>query len=76
VVRQFGNILVLAATYKSSLRFLVPAEQLEHLFDRTIKFLRSHHPISSTLAQDALILESLRQVIFEQPSLSFSSADN
>ncbi len=75
MIRQFGNILVLAATYKSSLHFLVPAEQLEHLFDRTIKFLRSYHPISSTLAQDALILESLRQVIFEQPSLSFSSAD-
>jgi len=76
VVRQFGNILVLAATSKSSLRFLVPAEQLKHLFDRTINFLHSLHPISSTLAQDALILESLQQVIFEQPSLSFSSADS
>lgn len=69
-------MLVLAATYKSSLHWLVPHEQLEHLFDRTIRFLSSHRLISSTLAQDALILESLRQVIFDQPSLSFSSADN
>ncbi len=74
--RQFGNILVLAATYKSTLSYLVSAEQLEHLFNRTIKFLRTLRPISSTLAQDALILESLRQVIFEPPNLSFSSADN
>ena len=75
-LRQFGNMLVLAATYKSKLAFLVPADQLERLFDRTITFLRSFRPISSTLAQDAVILENLKQVVFEPPSLSFSSTDN
>ena len=69
-------MLVLAATFKSRLAYLIPAEQLEHLFDRTIKFLRSLRPISSSLAQDAQILESLREVIFEPPNVSFSSADN
>ena len=75
-IRQFGNMLVLAATYKSNLHSLVPADQLEHLFNRTIKFLRTLRPISSTLAQDALILESLREVIFEPQTASFSSAEN
>ena len=75
-VRQFGNMLVLAATYKSKLHHLVPADQLEHLFNRTILFLRRLRPISSTLAQDALILESLREVIFEPQNASFSSVDN
>ena len=68
-------MLVLAATFKSSLKFLITAEQLEHLFDRTINFLNSLRPISSSLAQDAVILESVRQVIFEPSNLSFSSAD-
>ncbi len=77
--RQFGNIPVLASTYKSkSLRHLVPKPQLEHLFERTIKFSRHYCNISATLDQDAKILEIIRQVIFSDKnySHSFSSEEN
>ncbi|KAL8832185.1 MAG: hypothetical protein Q9170_004983 [Blastenia crenularia] len=73
---QFGNMLVLATTYKSHLAFLIPKPKLEHLFERTIKFLRSLGEISSTLAQDAIILEKLREVVFAEREFltrSFSS---
>ena len=72
---QFGNMLVLATTYKSRLSFLIPRYKLEHLFSRTIKFLQSLQPISETLAKDALILDKLRDVVFDEGNLghSFSS---
>ncbi|KAL8691895.1 MAG: hypothetical protein Q9218_002963 [Villophora microphyllina] len=72
---QFGNMLVLATTYKSHLSNLIPKEKLEYLFNRTIRFLRSLEPVSATLAKDALILEKLQEVVFDEgnPSHSFSS---
>ncbi|KAL8719341.1 MAG: hypothetical protein Q9225_003642 [Loekoesia sp. 1 TL-2023] len=65
---QFGNMLVLATTYKSHLAFLIPKPKLEHLFHRTINFLRDLGDISATLGKDAMILERLREVVFEQSS--------
>lgn len=74
---QFGNMLVLATTYKSPLSFLIKRPKLEHLFDRTIKFLKSLEPISATLGQDALILEKLREVVFDDSnSQSFHSDES
>ncbi|KAL8736900.1 MAG: hypothetical protein Q9181_002218 [Wetmoreana brouardii] len=72
---QFGNMLVLATTYKSHLAFLIPKTQLEHLFRRTIRFLRDLEPVSNTLAKDALILEKLQEVVFDEGNSghSFSS---
>ncbi|KAL8777731.1 MAG: hypothetical protein Q9194_002391 [Teloschistes cf. exilis] len=72
---QFGNMLVLATTYKSQLSNLISKKQLEHLFFRTIRFLRSLGPVSATLAKDALILEKLQEVVFDEGNLrhSFSS---
>ncbi|KAL8710852.1 MAG: hypothetical protein Q9220_004655 [cf. Caloplaca sp. 1 TL-2023] len=69
---QFGNMLVLATTYKSHLAFLIPKSKLEHLFCRTINFLQSLKNVSETLAKDALILENLRDVVFDENSLSRS----
>ncbi|MCJ1464229.1 hypothetical protein MMC07_002842 [Pseudocyphellaria aurata] len=64
---QFGNVMVLAATYKSRLlNHLVPRETLESLLNRTIEFLRLHSNISSTLDQDANILELIREVVFAE----------
>lgn len=80
--RQFGNVLVLATTYKSkSLHQLVPRDKLEHLFDRTIKFLHSLGPISQTLEKDSKILARLRDDVLGRESVSgregtsFSSND-
>jgi hypothetical protein len=39
-LRQFGNMLVLSATYISSLKELVEPEQLKRLLARTIWFLK------------------------------------
>ncbi|KAL9614805.1 MAG: hypothetical protein Q9167_000715 [Letrouitia subvulpina] len=69
---QFGNMLVLAATYKSNLSFLIPRSRLEHLFNRTINLLRGLRPISDTLYEDAKILEILRRVVFEDTNVSQS----
>lgn len=58
---------------------LVPQPTLSHLFDRTIGFLRSLAPLSETLERDALILEALRQVVFEPfggAAQSFSSMES
>ena len=79
--RQFGNLLVLAATHKSksrTLSALVPATTLSALFDRTIAFLRSLCPLSETLERDARILEALRELVFElgPATQSFSSMDS
>lgn len=73
-------MLVLAATYKSkSLHKLVPRDKLERLFDRTIKFLHSLGPISSTLETDSQILALLREDVLKREAMhgregtSFSS---
>ena len=76
--RQFGNILVLSATYKSeSLSYLVEKTQLDHLFDRTIKFLDRLGSISKTLRRDMEILVHLKEIVFRksEPYQSFSSSD-
>ncbi|MCJ1383288.1 hypothetical protein MMC17_006401 [Xylographa soralifera] len=54
---QFGNMLVLAATYRSHLGKLVDKANFLRLLDRTITFLSELSSISSTLEKDA---ETLR----------------
>ncbi|CRG90473.1 Estradiol 17-beta-dehydrogenase 11 [Talaromyces islandicus] len=56
---QFGNMLVLSATYMSNLRHLVERDKLEELFLRTIKFLMHSKNVSPTLWQDAQILAGI-----------------
>ena len=72
---QFGNMLVLAATYRSHLGYLVEKHNFIRLLDRTISFLRELGAISPTLETDASILSSVRRTIVnEEPvSSSFSS---
>ena len=60
---QFGNMLVLAAVYKSRLRQLIDKSVLDKLLARTIKVLRRLAPNSPTLKVDAQILENTRKVI-------------
>ena len=62
-----------------TLSSLVPSQTLGQLFERTISFLRSLAPLSDTLGRDALILEGLRQLVFESSAgvtQSFSSMDS
>jgi hypothetical protein len=61
---QFGNMLVLAATYNSHLRKLIKKEKLLNLLDRTIDFLRRHTNISPTLKKDAEILTDVKTQLF------------
>ncbi|OJD10984.1 hypothetical protein AJ78_08151 [Emergomyces pasteurianus Ep9510] len=72
---QFGNMLVLSATYMSSLSQLVDRETLRTLLDRTIKFLLRSRHISPSLSKDAEILTLIRRKIFDTPATSFTSAD-
>ncbi|KAK2811343.1 hypothetical protein FQN50_002220 [Emmonsiellopsis sp. PD_5] len=72
---QFGNMLVLSATYMSPLSQLVNRDTLKHLLDRTIKFLLQNRHISPSLKKDAEILTLIRRKIFEPPTTSFSSTD-
>lgn len=65
--RQFGNMLVLSATYVSSLQELVEPEQLERLLVRTIGFLVQSENISPTLRADAQILTQIYKKIFGYP---------
>jgi len=74
--RQFGNILVLAATYRAGLTQLVSQQNLEILLTRTIDNLNRLRPISPSLTKDAEILQSVRKFLFFEASDSFSSADN
>ncbi|OCK73945.1 hypothetical protein K432DRAFT_218789 [Lepidopterella palustris CBS 459.81] len=62
---QFGNMLVLAAVYRSRLKELVSFEILDALLTRTIKFLRRLAPNSPTLKLDADILANTQIVIKE-----------
>ncbi|MCJ1413767.1 hypothetical protein MMC32_000091 [Xylographa parallela] len=73
---QFGNMLVLAATYRSYLGKLVDKTNFLRLLDRTIIFLSELSSISSTLEKDAETLKYVRRTIAtEEPaaSSSFSS---
>ena len=64
VNRQFGNMLVLSAVYSSKvLDFLVDEQELKRLLERTIQFLRSLAPISTTLAKDCELLTVVREKI-------------
>ena len=60
---QFGNVLVLAAVLESRLHWLVERAEVLRLLRRTIAFLRSLSPISSTLSTDASVLESVLRKI-------------
>ncbi|TKA69331.1 hypothetical protein B0A49_08609 [Cryomyces minteri] len=60
---QFGNMLVLAATYRSFLHHLVSKEKLERLLERTIMFCRRLTPISAALRIDVSILEQTAKII-------------
>ncbi|KAF4207298.1 hypothetical protein CNMCM8927_003572 [Aspergillus lentulus] len=73
---QFGNMLVLSATYVSYLSELVNRDVLEKLLKRTIKFLLQSRYISPTLRADARILSEIYEKIFGEPAMSFSSAYN
>ena len=68
-------MLVLAATYRSHLGYLVPYEELARLLERTITFLRRLRDISKTLEQDCMILEAVNQVVNQGPTQSFSSTE-
>ncbi|CAG7954855.1 unnamed protein product [Penicillium olsonii] len=61
---QFGNMLVLSATYMSGLREMVDAKILERLLKRTIAFLAQSEHISPTLRADARILTEIYEKIF------------
>ncbi|KXG54686.1 uncharacterized protein PGRI_078300 [Penicillium griseofulvum] len=61
---QFGNMLVLSATYMSSLKELVEEDQLKRLLTRTIGFLVQSQNISPTLRADARILTEIYRKIF------------
>lgn len=71
--RQFGNMLVLSATYMSSLSELVDRNVLERLLKRTIRFLLQSRHISPSLRADALILTEIYEKIFSEPPGSFSA---
>ncbi|KAJ5888771.1 hypothetical protein N7495_008812 [Penicillium taxi] len=65
---QFGNMLVLSATFMSSLKSLVDPADLQALLNRTINFLLRNKNISPTLRADAKILTQIYLRIFkEQP---------
>jgi hypothetical protein len=73
--RQFGNILVLSAAFKSrTLGAFVARDKLTHLFHRTIKFLGSYAPISQTFAKDCYISECLKEVVFEGGEAGFMNS--
>jgi hypothetical protein len=73
---QFGNMLVLSATYMSCLSELVDRNVLEKLLKRTIKFLLQSRYISPSLRADARILAEIYEKIFGEPATSFSYAYN
>ena len=67
LIRQFGNVLVLAATFNSpnpQLRSLVPEEKLRGLLMRTINFLDDKASISPALGKDAQILRHVQNKLF------------
>lgn len=60
-------MLVLSATYNSSLSELVKRSTLERLLKRTIRFLLRSQNISPTLRADAHILSDIYTKIFNHP---------
>ncbi|KAE8155544.1 hypothetical protein BDV40DRAFT_118323 [Aspergillus tamarii] len=64
---QFGNMLVLSATYMSNISELVDRDELERLLKRTINFLLQSRYISPTLRADARILTEIYEKIFGDP---------
>ncbi|KAK4556162.1 hypothetical protein LTR86_006859 [Recurvomyces mirabilis] len=65
---QFGNMLVLAATfYSRHMRKLVDETRFRELLQRTITFLRRLGPISPTSQIDCGILERIQQTLFGPP---------
>lgn len=66
IYSQFGNMLVLSATYNSSLSELVERSTLERLLKRTIRFLLRSQNISPTLRADARILTEIYTKIFHR----------
>ncbi|MCJ1405752.1 hypothetical protein MMC11_008982 [Xylographa trunciseda] len=70
---QFGNMLVLAATYRSHLGKFVDRTNLLRLLDRTITFLSELSSISSTLEKDAETLKYVRRIIATDESGANSS---
>lgn len=58
-------MLVLSATYQSHLRNYISKEDLLPLLNRTIHFLNSLAPLSTTLAQDVRILIDVKEGITE-----------
>ncbi|OJK03368.1 hypothetical protein ASPACDRAFT_49574 [Aspergillus aculeatus ATCC 16872] len=71
---QFGNMLVLSATYMSSLSELVDRNDLERLMKRTIRFLLQSREISPSLRADAKILSEIYEKIFGDTIESFIQA--
>ncbi|KAI1957722.1 hypothetical protein LOZ58_005472 [Ophidiomyces ophidiicola] len=72
---QFGNILVLAATYTSRFSNFVDRERLRQLIDRTIKFLLQARNISPSLLKDAHILTQIRHKLFDQPAAGAANSN-
>lgn len=66
-------MLVLSATYMSSLSELVDCSTLEQLLKRTIHFLWRNKYISPSLRTDALILVGVYMKIFSKPPDGISS---
>lgn len=72
---QFGNMLVLSATYMSNidwLRDLVPRSTVESLLIRTIVFLRRLRYISKTALEDIEILQTIGKYMFGHGFSSFN----
>ncbi|OQV07394.1 Fungal Zn2-Cys6 binuclear cluster domain-containing protein [Cladophialophora immunda] len=72
---QFGNMLVLYATFTSphpGLSSLVQEDVLRRLHERTVQILRENEAISPVLAKDLKILEHMRMKVF--PSSTYPSA--
>lgn len=66
-------MLVLSATYMSSLSELVDRNVLERLLKRTIHFLLQSRYISPSLRADASILMGIYEKIFAEPPGSFAT---
>ena len=65
---QFGNMLVLSATWRSHyLRKLIDEDRFRSLLKRTIDFLRKLSAISPTCQLDCSILERIQRVLFGNP---------
>ena len=72
-IRQFGNMLVLSAVYRSQLGYLVDQARVVSLLERTIDFLHRLKNISETLHTDAKILENVLQVVKNEDGATASS---